>query len=88
MFEGYIRIVIWPYDTIDVARHRDKETRVGELLDGSFNHLAHLNVSDLQELLIEDCRLHGELKETIEGEIPSHSSSMNRARLPRARGGD
>jgi hypothetical protein len=39
----------------------------------------------LQELLIEDRRLHGELKETIEGKISGHTGSMDRARLPRPR---
>jgi hypothetical protein len=85
VLEGYIRIVIGPYDAINIARHRNKESRVRKFFDSALDHLANLNISYLQELLIEDRRLHGELKETIEGKISGHTGSMDRARLPRPR---
>lgn len=39
-----VRIMIWPNYTIDISRYRNKEARICEFLDGTFNEFANLDI--------------------------------------------
>lgn len=62
MLERNVSIVVRPYDSVNVSRHRNKESRIREFFYGPFDDFANVDISDLQELLFNYRWLQGKLQ--------------------------
>ena len=70
--------MVGPDNTVDVARYRDEECRIGELLDCPLDNLTDLNIRNLKELLGEYRRSEGKLKDAIQRIVAGHTGAMDR----------
>ena len=82
MLQGDVSVMVGPYYAVNVARHRNKEGGVRELLHGSFDYLSDLHICYLHEFLCQNRRAERELYEAVEWEVSGDACSMEGAELP------
>ena len=56
VFQRNVRIMIGPYDAINSARKRNKESIVNKFFYCTLHDIAHCNIAHLQEFLLNDRR--------------------------------
>ena len=69
MLQRNVRIVIGPYDTVNISREGHKETGARQTLNCALHNLSHLNILNLHELLLKQGLFERQLQDPVKCEV-------------------